>query len=153
MVLAEQVVSEIEKSREERLVDIAREEGRRVGLKEGLARRWEVDYIDRGYGHLEGGAAIEDGDYYSRTTRNRYSPPPRTTTTTAPPIAHGGGDGGKIPGIMDLPEEKVLNPMTVVTPVLIPSLEPFPPTVLQPVPVPTPDPAIPPVLRLLPAWT
>jgi len=135
------------KLREQRLVDIAREEGRRVGLKEGLARGQEVDYVDRGYGYLEGGAAveeIEDDDYYSRTTRSRHSPPPRAIATTAPPTAHGGGGGGRAPGITDPPEERVLNPMTVTTPVLIPSPEPSPPKLSQPVPIPTPEPAIPP---------
>ena len=137
------------KLREQRLVDIAREEGRRVGLKEGLARGQEIDYIDRGYAYLEGGAAVEevdddDDDYYSRTTRSRHSPPPRTTTTTAPPSTHGGGGGGKAPGITDPPEERVLNPMAVTTPVRIPSPEPSPPKVSQPVPIPTPEPMIPP---------
>jgi hypothetical protein len=129
------------KLREQRLVDIAREEGRRVGLREGLARGQEIDYPDRGYAYLEGGAAVEevdDDDYYSRTTRSRNSPPPRTTAATAPPSAYGGGGGGRAPGITDPPEERVLNHMTVTTPVRIPSPEPS-----QPVPVPTPEPAIP----------
>jgi hypothetical protein len=134
--------------REQRLVDIAREEGRRVGLKEGLARGQEIDYVDRGYGYLEGGAAVEeiedDGDYYSRTTRSRHSPPPRTTTATAPPSAHEGGGGGRAPGITDPPEERALNPMPVTTPVRIPSPEPSLQRISQPVPVPTPEPAIPP---------
>ena len=133
--------------REQRLVDIAREEGRRVGLKEGLARGQEVEYVDRGYPYLEerGAAAveeIEDDDYQSRTTRSRHSPPPRTTTTSAPPSTRGGGGGGRAPGITDPPEERVLNPMVVTTPARIPSPE-LPPS-LQPVPTPTPEPAVPP---------
>ena len=133
--------------REQRLVDIAREEGRRVGLKEGLARGQEIEYVDRGYHYLEGGAAVEeidDDDYYSRTTRSRHTPPPRTATTTAPPSTQGGGGGGRAPGVTDPPEERVLNPITVTTPIRIPSPEPSPPKVSQPVPVPTPEPAIPP---------
>jgi len=143
--------------REQRLVDIAREEGRRVGLKEGLARGQEIDYVDRGYNYLEGGAVVEevdDDDYYSRTTRSRHSPPPRVTTTTATtttattttahPSTQGGGGGGRAPGITDPPEERVLNPITVTTPVQIPSPVPSPQKVSQPVPMPTPDPAIPP---------
>ena len=135
------------KLREQRLVDIAREEGRRVGLREGLARGQEIEYVDRGHGYLEGGAAveeIEDDDYYSRTTRSRHSPPPRTTTTTAPLNAPGGGGGGRAPGITDPPDERVLNPMPVTTPIQVPSPDPSPPKVSQPVPVPTPEPAIPP---------
>ena len=135
--------------REQRLVDIAREEGRRVGLKEGLARGQEVEYVERGYPYLEGGAAveeIEDEDYYSRTTRSRHSPPPRTTTATAtaPPSTNGGGAGGRAPGVTDPPDERVLNPMPVTTPVRIPSPELSPPGPSQPVPVPTPGPALPP---------
>ena len=135
------------KLREQRLVDIAREEGRRVGLKEGLARGQEIEYVDRGYAYLEGGAAVEevdDDDYYSRTTRSRSSPPPRTAATIVPSGAPGGGGGGKAPGITDPPEERVLNPMAVTTPLPIPSPELSPPKISQPVPVPTPEPAIPP---------
>ena len=131
------------KLREQRLIDIAREEGRRVGLREGLARGQEIDYADRGYGYLEGGAAVEeveDDDYHSRTTTSRHSPPPRTTTTTAPPNVRGGG--GKAPGFTDPPEERVLNPITVTTPVQIPSPE-LPPSQV-PQPVRTPESGIPP---------
>jgi len=133
--------------REQRLVDIAREEGRRVGLKEGLARGQEVEYVDRGYPYLEGGAAVEeveDDEYYGRSTRSRHSPPPRTATTTAPPSTQ----GGRAPGVTDPPDERTLNPMTVTTPLRIPTPEPSPPKLSQPVPapvpVPTPEPAIPP---------
>ena len=139
--------------REQRLVDIAREEGRRVGLKEGLARGQEVDYVERGYNYLEGGAAVEevdDDDYYSRTTRSRHSPPPRTTpprTTPAPapapPITYGGGGGGRAPGITNPPDERVLNPMPVTSPLQMPSPERSPPKFSQPVPVPTPEPTMP----------
>ena len=135
------------KLREQRLVDIAREEGRRVGLREGLARGQEIEYVDRGYAYLEGGAAVEeveDDDYFSRTTRSRQSPPPRTTPTAAPPAPHVGGGGGRAPGITDPPDERVLNPMTVTTPLQMPSPESSPPKVSQPVPVPTPEHAIPP---------
>jgi hypothetical protein len=136
------------KLREQRLVDIAREEGRRVGLREGLARGQEIDYVDRGYAYLEGGASVEevpdDDEYYGRTPRSRHSPPPRTTTTTAPPSVHvggGGGGGGRAPGITDPLGEGALNPMTVTTPVRIPSPEPpSPPKFSQP----APEPAIPP---------
>ena len=133
------------KLREQRLVDIAREEGRRVGLKEGLARGQEIEYVDRGYAYLEGGAAVEevdDDDYYSHTTRSRPSPPPRTAATTVPPNVPGGGGGGKAPGITDPPEERVLNPIAVTTPLRMPSPE-LSPKISQPVPVPTPEPAIP----------
>jgi len=129
--------------REQRLVDIAREEGRRVGLKEGLARGQEVDYVDRGYAYLEGGAAVEeveDDEYYGRSTRSRHSPPPRTATTTAPPSTQ----GGRAPGVTDPPDERTLNPMTVTTPLRMPTPEPSPPKPTLPVPVPTPEPAIPP---------
>jgi len=139
------------KLREQRLVDIAREEGRRVGLREGMARGQEIEYVDRGYAYLEGAAAVEevdDDEYYNRTTRSRHSPPPRTTAAMAPapPNAHGGGGGGggRAPGITDPPDERVLNPMTVTTPLRIPSPEPSPSRLSQPVPVPTPEPAIPP---------
>ena len=134
--------------REQRLVDIAREEGRRVGLKEGLARGQEVDYVDRGYAYLEGGAAVEeveDDEYYGRSTRSRHSPPPRTATNTAPPSTQG---GGRAPGVTDPPDERTLNPMTVTTPLRMPTPEPSPPKPTQPMPVPapvpTPEPAIPP---------
>ena len=129
------------KLREQRLMDIAREEGRRVGLREGMARGQEVDYVDRGYAYLEGGAAVEeveDDDYYSRTTRSRNSPPPRTTPAAAPPTTYGGGGGGRAPGITDPPDERVLNPMTVTSPLRVSSPEPS-----QPVPVPTPEAVIP----------
>ena len=136
--------------REQRLVDIAREEGRRVGLREGLARGQEVDYVDRGYHYLEGGAAVEeveDDDFYSRTTRSRPSPPPRTTpaatAATAPPSINGAGVGGRAPGITDPPEDRVLNPMPVTTPLRMPTPEPSPQKVSQPVPIPTPGPTIP----------
>jgi hypothetical protein len=130
------------KLREQRLVDIAREEGRRVGLREGLARGQEIEYSDR---YLEGGPAIEevdDDDYYSRTTRSRHSPP-RATVTTAPPSTQGGGGGGRAPGITDPPEERVLNPMTVTTPVRILSPQSSQ-NQLQSGPVHTMEPAIPP---------
>ena len=157
--------------REQRLVDIAHEEGRRIGLREGLARGQEVEYIDRG-GYLEGGAAVEeveDDNYYSRSTRSRHSPPPRATPATitavptAPPSINGGGVGGRAPGVTDPPDERVLNPMAVTTPLRMPSPElpppkpslpkpspprpspprPSPPKVSQPVPVPTPEPTMP----------
>jgi len=134
--------------REQRLVDIAREEGRRIGLKEGLARGQEVDYVDRGYPYLEGGAAVEeveDEEYYGRSTRSRHSPPPRTATTTAPPSTQG---GGRAPGVTDPIDERTLNPMTVTTPLRMPTPEPpspkLPQPVSVPVPVPTPEPTIPP---------
>ena len=141
--------------REQRLVDIAREEGRRVGLREGLARGQEVEYFDRGYPYLEGGAAVEeveDDDYPSRTPRSRHSPPPRTTpprsatTTTAPvtapPNTREGGGGGKAPGFTDPPEDRVLNPMAVTTPMRMPTPELPTPKISQPVPAPAPEPAI-----------
>ena len=131
------------KLREQRLVDIAREEGRRVGLREGLARGQEIEYVDRGYPYVEGGAAVEeveDDDYYSRTTRSRNSPPRTTPTTTAPPSARGGG-GGRAPGITDPPDEG-LGPIRVTTPVQIPPRELSPPRHPRPVVVPTQEPAV-----------
>jgi len=84
---------------------------------------------------------VEDDDYYGRPTRSRHSPPPRTATTTAPPSTQG---GGRAPGITDPPEERALNPITVTTPVRIPTPEPTIPEPSQPVPVSTSEPAIPP---------
>jgi len=68
------------KLRERRLVDIVREEGRRVSLREGLTRRRGINYIDQGHGCR---CEIDRGldDYHNRATRNPHSPLPRTTTS------------------------------------------------------------------------
>jgi hypothetical protein len=71
------------KLREQRPVDIVREEGRRIGLKEGLVREREIHYIDRGYDYLEGGVTveIEDDCYFQpENESDRRSSFPRTTT-------------------------------------------------------------------------
>ena len=54
----------VRKLREQRLVDIIHEEGRRVGLREDLTKRRGVDYLDRGQRLRDRGL----DDYYSRTT-------------------------------------------------------------------------------------
>ena len=65
-------------------------------------------------------------------------------------LGYSSGSPSRDPGGLDMvlcsdpSEKRVLNPMTVTTPVLIPSPEPCLPAVSQPVPVPTPEPAVPP---------
>ena len=128
---------------EQRLVDIAREEGRRVGLKEGLVREREVDYIDRGYANLERGATVEeveDDGSYGRSMESQRSPPPGFAPAAAPPSTQG---RGRAPGTAEPLEERVLDPMTVTTPLKIPTLEPSRPEPSQPVTTPTPEPVIP----------
>lgn len=122
------------KLKEQRLVDIAREEGRRLGIKEGLARGQDVGYRqgrEAGYAQSRltetDGATLEEvddeDDYYDGSTSSAPSRPPTPPKSATPPqsVHSRSTHRSRPPTFVDPPDRDVPVPPPVATPVQMPT--------------------------------
>jgi hypothetical protein len=122
------------KLKEERLIDMAREEGRRIGIKEGLARGQDIGFRQGRDVHyaqhrlvteeatMQGLEEDDEGMYRDegRSTSSGPSRPPTPTKSPTPPNYRSGTTSkSKLPNFTDPPDRNVPVPAPMATPARI----------------------------------